>query len=31
MPVIDGTERRVTRPCHQLLDADSDAEIATRR
>jgi glycogen debranching enzyme len=31
MPLIDGTERRVSRPCHQLLDADSDAEIAKRR
>ncbi|MDQ6614006.1 MAG: amylo-alpha-1,6-glucosidase [Actinomycetota bacterium] len=31
MPVIDGTERRVTRPCHQLLDTDSDHEVAGRR
>ena len=31
MPVIDGTERRVTRPCHQLLGADSNHEVARRR
>ena len=31
MPVIDGTERRVTRPCHQLLEADSNHEVARRR
>jgi len=31
MPVIDGTERRVTRPCHQLLEADSNREVARRR
>jgi glycogen debranching enzyme len=31
MPVIDGTERRVTRPCHQLLDTGSDHEVARRR
>ena len=31
MPVIDGTERRVTRPCHQLLEADSDHEVTKRR
>ena len=31
MPVLDGTERRVTRPCHQLLEADSHHEVARRR
>ncbi len=31
MPIIDGTERRVTRPCHQLLEADSQKEVARRR
>jgi glycogen debranching enzyme len=31
MPVVDGTERRVTRPCHQLLDTDSEREVARRR
>ena len=31
MPVIDGSERRVTRPCHQLIDADSTHEVARRR
>ncbi|MFI5783296.1 glycogen debranching N-terminal domain-containing protein [Nocardia sp. NPDC051570] len=31
MPVIDGEERRVTRPCHQLLETDSEPEIARRR
>ena len=31
MPVIDGAERRVTRPCHQLLPADSAHEVARRR
>ena len=31
MPVIDGTERPVTRPCHQLLEADSHKEVARRR
>jgi len=31
MPVIDGTERRVTRPCHQLLESDSHHEVARRR
>ena len=31
MPVIDGKERRVSRPCHQLLDADSRHEVARRR
>jgi glycogen debranching enzyme len=32
MPVIDGIERRVTRPCRQLLDtdSDSDSEVAMR-
>jgi glycogen debranching enzyme len=29
--VIDGNERRVTRPCHQLLEADSQHEVARRR
>jgi len=31
MPEIDGKERRVTRPCHQLLEADSHREVARRR
>jgi glycogen debranching enzyme len=31
MPVIDGTERRVTRPCHQLLESDAHHEVARRR
>ena len=31
MPVIDGVERRVTRPCHQLLEAESNQEDARRR
>ncbi|NNN19723.1 MAG: amylo-alpha-1,6-glucosidase [Acidimicrobiaceae bacterium] len=31
MPVIDGKERRVTRPCHQLLEADSEEEVARSR
>jgi glycogen debranching enzyme len=31
MPLIDGVERRVTRPCHQLLEADSQHEVARRR
>ncbi|MHB8329109.1 MAG: amylo-alpha-1,6-glucosidase [Acidimicrobiales bacterium] len=31
MPVIDGTERRVTRSCHQLVGADSHHEVARRR
>jgi len=31
MAVIDGNERRVTRPCHQLLEADSQHEVARRR
>ncbi|MHB1583451.1 MAG: amylo-alpha-1,6-glucosidase [Acidimicrobiales bacterium] len=30
MAVIDGNERRVTRPCHQLLEADSQHEVARR-
>jgi glycogen debranching enzyme len=31
MPVLDGTERRVRRPCHELVEADSDHEVARRR
>jgi glycogen debranching enzyme len=31
MPVIDGVERRVSRPCHQLVAADSVHEVARRR
>jgi glycogen debranching enzyme len=31
MAVIDGTERRVTRPCHQLVAAQSHTEVARRR
>jgi glycogen debranching enzyme len=30
MPVIDREPRRVTRPCHQLLEADSGREQARR-
>ena len=29
--VIDGNERSVTRACHQLLEADSQHEVARRR
>ncbi len=31
MPVIDRKERRITRPCHQLLEADSQHEVARLR
>ena len=31
MPVVDGVERRVTRSCHQLCEADSHREVARRR
>ena len=31
MPVVDAVERRVTRPCHQLVEADSQEEVARRR
>jgi len=31
MPVIDGKERAVTRPCHQLLEPDSHHEVARKR
>jgi glycogen debranching enzyme len=31
MPVIEGTERQVTRPCHQLLESESHHEVARRR
>lgn len=31
VPVVDGDERRVTRPCHQLRAAGSHREVARRR
>jgi len=31
MPVIDGTERRVTQPCHQLVESDAQHEVVRRR
>ncbi|HUY06799.1 MAG TPA: glycogen debranching N-terminal domain-containing protein [Acidimicrobiales bacterium] len=31
MPVIDGEERRITRPCHDLIDASSENEMIGKR